>query len=159
MSLKSGCYRTPQHGRRWPRINRILPCSLRLDLLLLNSSRWWHSPPLNSPMRSFRLTTCKSGQQRTYRRDCSHSRFHVRYSNTGVCYIRLHPEPLPWSPSKIRPYVIHTLLDCGTYQLNYFLPFFFYVSKSHPLKHGIHLVMMMGCFLRLYQRRTVPHLL
>ena len=38
-------YNTPHHTTH----SRILPCSILLDLLLLKSSRWWHSPPLNSP--------------------------------------------------------------------------------------------------------------
>lgn len=115
MSLKSGCYQT-QHGQSRQRTDRILHCSLPLDLLLLNSNRWWHSPPLNSPMRSIRHIPDAS----------LHSWFHWRYSNTGVWYVRLHPEPLQWGPSKIRPYVIHTLLDCGAFptELLSTLPFF-----------------------------------
>ena len=49
ISLKIGCEQITQHWLRWNTIyNSILPCSILLDLLLLKSSRWWHSPPLNS---------------------------------------------------------------------------------------------------------------
>lgn len=66
--------------------NRIL----LLDLLLLKSSRWWHSPPLNSLNRinqaytRWMFVSCRNGQEKDYLKGCCHSGFHLSYNKTRV---------------------------------------------------------------------------